>query len=131
MEFIKNLLVKHKIVLYIIVILLIVVNIVAVAVRKNLEENNIAPTFVIYSANENQELKDLFYEMMEIETTDTASYMYIDPKSEKFATYTSSFNLRDYNNAFIVLDQNQIPQGIKAPCPDIEFIKNILEKYNY
>lgn len=127
----KNILSKYKILLYIIVISLIVANVVSIAVRKNLEEKNITPIFVIYSATENPELKTLFFEMQEIETTKTASYMYVDPKSEKFTTYKNAFNLKDYNNAFIVLDSNQIPQGIKAPCPKIDFIKEILEKYNY
>lgn len=122
---------KYKVLLYIIVIALIIVNVVSIAVRKNLEEKNIAPIFVIYSLTENQELKDLFFEMQEIKTTKTASFMYVDPKSEKFNTYKNAFNLKDYASAFIVLDSNQVPQGIKAPCPKIDFIKEILQKYNY
>lgn len=125
-----KLIMKYKFFLYIIVIALIIVNILLLGVKTFIKTEEIAPVFVIYTQQENKELENLFIQIQDIKTTEEASYMYLDKENKNYNKLQEYYKLGDMQNAFIVMNRKQEILGIKTPCPDYNFIKEIIKKYN-
>lgn len=120
---------KYKIFIYSTVVMLIIANIIFFALPKTLSSEKFDPVFIIYTQTENKELEKLFFKIQNIETSENASYMYLDKKHPKYNDYQKRFNLTTIDSAFIVMNRLQEAQGIKTPCPDYNFIKDIIQKY--
>ena len=126
-----KLIMKYKFFIYITVIALIIINLLLVGVKTFINTEEIAPIFVIYTQRENEDLEKLFTKIQDIETTKDASYMYLDQDNRNYSKMQQYYNLKDIENAFIVMNRKQEVLGIKTPCPDYNFIETIIKKYDY